>query len=129
MKITGNGEMLQIARITGPTHNFLRLTFASQAQGPAHPRIVVDQPPALLQQDELCAAVLQGSDEAGGLDDLGLCIASILYVGSDTPIASTYRGLARRLIEHKRSETIRDRREDDHDRAAAFRDTPHSVHT
>lgn len=106
MRITGTGDILQVARITGPTHNFLRLTFARQDGGPVRPTMIVDQPPALLAEDEVRAAVLQGSDDAGGLADLELCIASVLYVGSDTPTPITYRFLSRALVGQKRANVL-----------------------
>lgn len=106
MRISGIEEMLQTSLITGPTHNFLRLTFAPRGNGLDQPVIVVDQPPARLAEHEVCAAVLQGSDDAGGLRDLGLCIASILYVGPDTPTPSVYQYMAKALVGQKRSDVL-----------------------
>ena len=106
MQFGRDGDLHVVARTTGPTHNFLGLDLVATRPTDddtapiAVERIVLDaNEPALLDADDVREQVLAGVDAANGEHGSHLSVTRIRFVVSDSPPATIYRELARRLVE------------------------------
>jgi len=102
MNFSKNDELYQVSRITGPTHNLLRLRLESAAGTPA---VEVEELPsfvpgaaARLESEELIRHVLLGISEANAEFATHYRATKISYVPDDTPVYDVYRLLARSIV-------------------------------
>ena len=96
-----------VTRITGPTHNWLALTFATDGRSPESQ--VIELPPhggcdhGLLDRAKVLAAVLAGVADGNSESGADFIVSSARYVADDSGPEETYRYLARSIVE----ETLR----------------------
>jgi hypothetical protein len=111
MKVTKDGNVYKVARITGPKHNFLGLTL-SGAEVPSLTveRLQVDDGgihAGTLDEQQLVAAVRGGVTEANQKFGAHFYIAKLQYVATDTPDPSVYSLLAQTIVEAAWRDTTR----------------------
>ena len=106
MQFGRDGDLHVVARTTGPTHHYLGLELVDAADlRDAAPPITVE--PVVVDADELerlhandvREQVLAGVDAANSEHGSDLVVTRIRFVVSDSPPATIYRELARRLVE------------------------------
>ncbi len=99
MQVIKDGDLYKIARITGPTHNFLALRFGLTA-GPT-PRVeaLASRSGARLDGDALGGEVEKGVADANQRLGTSYQVDLIQFVPDDTPPETAYRGLAERITE------------------------------
>jgi hypothetical protein len=102
MHFSRKDQLYQVSRITGPTHNLLRLQLD---MGVVSPAIEVERLPSFvpgaesrLQSAELTRQVLLGISEANAEFASDYCASKIFYVPDDTPVYDVYRHLARCIV-------------------------------
>jgi len=110
MKVTKDGNVYKVARITGPKHNFLGLTL-SGAEVPSLTveRLQVDDGgvyAGTLDEQQLVEAVRHGVTEANQQFGTHFYIAKLQYVVTDTPDPSVYSLLAQKIVEAAWRDTI-----------------------
>ena len=103
MKVTKDGNVYKVARITGPKHNFLGLTL-SGAEVPSLTvkRLQVDDGgvyAGTLDEQQLVEAVRRGVTEANQKFGTHFYITKLQYVVTDTPDPSVYSLLAQKIVE------------------------------
>ena len=107
MRFLHYGEMHSVTRITGPQHNYLAVTFATEGQSP-EPQ-VVELPPQggcehrPLDRAKILASVLAGVAEGNREYGSDFVVASIQFVANDTGPEKVYQYMAKLLVE----ETLR----------------------
>ena len=104
MNVTRDGTFYQISRITGPTHNLLRVGFADREESAA-PNIQTLPPigecrHAPMDAQKIIRAVLEGVAEANAACGTDFAVSRVQWVADDTPPETTYSYLARKLVEH-----------------------------
>jgi hypothetical protein len=103
MHFEHNGAMHVATRITGPSHNYLAVTFAAEGESPA-PR-VIELPPQgdcehrPLDGAKVLAAVLAGVAEGNRELGSSFAVASARYVADDSGPEDVYQYMARALVE------------------------------
>jgi hypothetical protein len=102
MQIFRDGNFLKVARITGPTHNFLcaEVVIGSESINKIECLPLPSGKKAMLDENAVLREV-----QAGFLDAskrLGLCITAkrIQFLPSDSPPVEIYRFLAEALADH-----------------------------
>jgi len=96
------GAMHSATRITGPRHNYLAVTFATEGESP-EPR-VIELPPQggcehrPLDRAKVLAAVLAGVAEANCEFGSSFAVASAQYVVNDTGPEEVYHHMAKALV-------------------------------
>jgi hypothetical protein len=100
MQFTRDGDWYQVVRITGPAHNLLGLTFGEpRGSQPAVERLSVSNGTPTIEADDVQRQVLEGVCEANAQLGTGYQVTAIRFVTTDTPSSSTYRSLAKSLVE------------------------------
>jgi hypothetical protein len=110
MKLTKDGNVYKLARITGPKHNFLGLAL-SGAEVPSLTieRLQVDDGgvyAGTLDEQQFVEAVRQGVMEANQKFGTHFYITKLQYVVTDTPDPSVYSLLAQKIVEAAWRDTI-----------------------
>jgi len=101
MQFAKSGDWYSISRITGPTHNLLRIRFGDQDIEPTIDKIAGDiYAPTGLVAEDIRHEVIAGVAEANATLGTSYFARAIGYVPSDTPPVSIYRYLAKSLVEH-----------------------------
>src|SRR5262245_56688059 len=100
MQFSRDGDWYQVVRISGPTHNLLGLRFARRSgMPPVVVRSSVSNEAPTIEADDVQRQVLEGVAEANAKLGTDYQVAEIRFVTTDTPSPSTYRLLAKRLLE------------------------------
>lgn len=103
MKVTKDGNVFKVARITGPKHNFLGLTLSrAEVLSLTVERLQVDDGgvyAGTLDEQQLVEAVQQGVTEANQKFGTHFYITKLQYVMTDTPDSSVYSLLAQKIVE------------------------------
>src|SRR5262245_42041904 len=107
MNVLRDGSFYQISRITGPTHNLLRIKFA--ATSPVSPLIealpsVGECKHEALDEGEILREVLAGVAQAKAHFRTDFAVARVQWIIDDTPPETVYNYLARKLVEHLAAE-------------------------
>lgn len=107
MQHTVDGEFRRLARVTGPTHNFLAIAFADAAWSGA-PSIEAldtsDGGAALLDAAEVARAVCEGIADANREFGCDYAACRVQFVPSDSPPAAVHRRLAREIVRRAAAE-------------------------
>ena len=93
----------RITRITGPTHNFLGLSFTDQAESIRMGSLFLEENcscPVVLEPLEVKEHVLRGVEEANQDLGTGYKINYIEYVANDSGPAPVYEMLASCIVHH-----------------------------
>ena len=102
MQIYRDGSTYTAVRITGPRHNFLRVTLK---RGPVtHTNVYRDrisevQYSGTLTDDDVLNAVLEGIQEANLKYRTHFGVIEIEFLECDSPCSSTYRHMAFTIVE------------------------------
>ena len=99
MHFSRSDDTVEVVRITGPTHNLLRLELGT-APGAIEVQNLDESGPVQLRADEVEREVLCGIAEANAQFGTNIAVRGICYAASDSPPVSTYRLLAYALVEH-----------------------------
>jgi hypothetical protein len=107
MHFRHDGSKHAVTRITGPSHNYLAITFTTENQS-REPQ-VIELPPRgdcehrSLDHARVLAAVFAGVAEGNREFSASFAVESLQYVANDTGPEEVYRPLARAIVE----ETLR----------------------
>lgn len=102
MQFVRNGNLYQVVRITGPTHNVLGIEFAEPGVAPLD--VVIEASEANPRETPRLAAtavrdnVLLGVQDANVELETTLVVKRIRFVPADSPPSETYRLLARSIV-------------------------------
>jgi hypothetical protein len=103
MRFRHCGSTYSATRITGPRHNYLAITFATEARSP-EPQVIelppqggCEHPP--LDGAKVLAAVLAGVAEGNREFGASFAVATVQYVANDTGPEEVYHHMARALVE------------------------------
>ncbi len=109
MQVTRRGDLYKVARITGPTHNYLAIKFGKPS-GQA-PEIVAlrDDVKVRLDATKVRDEVSKGVAEANQRLGTSYEVALIQFVPDDSPPEAGYRELAVKITEEMHSGTLPDR--------------------
>ncbi len=100
MQFSRDGDWYQVVRITGPAHNLLGLRFGEPGgPQPAIERLSVSNGAPIIEADDVQGQVLEGVSEANAQLGTDYQVAAIRFITTDTPSSSTYRSLAKSLVE------------------------------
>lgn len=94
-----HGNFHRVARITGPTHNLLGLSFSESAPEAVSVERLGDSPARAIDEDLLKRAILSAVDEANATLKTDYHVRRIQYVPADTPEPRIYAFLARQIVE------------------------------
>lgn len=100
MQYRFDGEFHRLARVTGPTHNFLALRLDEGPPGAApvvRPLAVAEGEPSRLDASDVTAAVLAGVADANREAGTRYVVRELQFVPADSPPAAVYRALAREI--------------------------------
>jgi hypothetical protein len=106
MQVTKQGDFYRIARVTGPTHNALLISFAVRTEADIATPVIEALPPMgdcqheNLNSDTILSEVLEGVQEGNTQFVTAYHVPTVQYVLNDTRPESAYRYLAFKLIEH-----------------------------
>ena len=100
MQFVQDGDWYFATRTAGPTHNLLGLRFG-QPSGlhPAIERSSVGGGSPKIEANEVLRQVLEGLSNANAELGTDYQVAAIRFVSDDSPSASTYRFLAKSIVE------------------------------
>jgi hypothetical protein len=99
MQFSKQNNLIRVARVAGPSHNFLALELAETAHNTEVDELAGDGR-RTLEPDDVRREVLNGVAEAARSLGLQVTVGRLKFVPSDTGPASIYRALAGALIEH-----------------------------
>lgn len=103
MRFQHYGAMHSITRITGPRHNYLAITFATEDPSP-EPQ-VIELPPQggcehrALDRAKILVSVMAGVAEGNREHGSDFVVASIQFVANDTGPEEVYQDMAKLLVE------------------------------
>ena len=101
MQFHTDGKVFKIVRITGPTHNYLGLSFSED--GVDHIDIesmpLGEDGPARLSAVDVCKFVRLGIERANSELSSSYRLKKIQFVLSDSPPVEIYADLARHIVE------------------------------
>jgi hypothetical protein len=103
MQFVRNGDLYQVVRITGPSHNVLGIEFADPSTPPMDAVIEVadaDLAMARLDLTEVRDNVLRGVQDANAEFATNFVVRRIRFVPTDSPPSETYHFLARSIVGH-----------------------------
>lgn len=105
MQFVRDGDLFKVVSITGPTRNYLGITFGGQEETGIDIDVMDIRPdePGYLEADDVEAEVLAGVEAANKLLGTSYRVQRIQFVRSDSPPAETYRNLAMKLVERVES--------------------------
>jgi hypothetical protein len=104
VKVIKDGQVYKVARVTGPTHNFLGLVLSLNST-PTVPRVetmaveALDVTAATIPKDEVVRQVLKGVAEANEEYGTQFRVDVIQYVPTDSRDDLVYMSLAKAIIE------------------------------
>ena len=99
MQVVRQGDWYSVTRITGPQHNLLSLLFGWDGESQVEALPVRRGEARQLSEHDVRTAVENGIEDANAELGVHFRARGIRYVPSDTPPASVYRLLAKRIVQ------------------------------
>ena len=101
MYFVTDGVVFKAVKITGPTHNYLGLTFSSEpiAEIKIEALVLDEVEPAQLDSKEVCKWVKFGVEQANNDLFASYHVKEIQFVQSDSPPVEIYAELAKKIVE------------------------------
>ncbi|MFC5472450.1 hypothetical protein [Paraherbaspirillum soli] len=102
MQFHTDGIIFKVVSITGPTHNYLGLSFAEKTEVVGvyvEPLMLNAEEPIRLEASDVQHWVMKGVEQANRELDANYKLKCVQFVASDTPPVEVYAQLARYIIE------------------------------
>ena len=99
MKVVQDGGLYKVAKITGPSHNFLALRLEKiQNSDCKIVNLSPEEKQGVSSEEALYAQVIEAVDKFNQKHGTTYAVSELQYIGSDTPSRTAYAELAEKIL-------------------------------